>query len=248
MRSLCALLLMAVTFGAAADTTLRVVPVTSNVVPFRCGDRCRFRAAVPAGPLRLRIFRGTIAQLEKTSTDPRYVGATGCVEYYSMIIRTRNPRRPQNVLDLRFYFRPRWLNGTRDGHFVFIVEHDDNPNGPELEERPPTLRLPTNLVKQYFRSGIDITIQAPVYAGARAAAPAYGGRGGETAAMMAPADAGDSADLAATVRPAPPRPTPTTAAANDCNQVQFENTAIPIRRADGKLRREDPLQLADQRR
>jgi len=227
MRFLGSLFLAVVTFGAAADSILRVVPVSGTPAPFRCGDRCKFRADVPAGPLRLRIFRGTITELARTGLDPRFVGATGCVEYYSTIIRTRHPRRPQNVLDLRFYFRPKWLNGNRDGHFVFVVEHDDNPDGLEVEERPPTLRLPANAVAKYFRSGLDVTIKAPIYATAAARPAARSGR--ETAAMMM-ADGGS--ELGESVRPAPPRTVPVTAAANDCLNPQFDDgNPVIIRRA-----------------
>jgi len=249
MRIAVALLsFIAVAFSTLGDTVLRVVPVSGSPAPFRCGDRCKFRADVPQGPLRLRIFRGTISQLAGTGTDPRYVGATGCVEYFSTIIRTRQPRRPQNVLDLRFYFRPTWLNHDRDGQFVFVVEHDDNPGGPEVEERAPMLRLPANQVTKYFRSGIDVTIRAPVYA--RRSTPT----GRETAGMaMAMPDEGGSS-IAETVRPiardgVPPR----TAASNDCTNVQVDSgDPVVIRRADGRSAHDpsahDPLQLADQRR
>jgi hypothetical protein len=244
--------LIAVLFAlnAAADTPLRVVPVSSATpVPFRCGDRCKFRAdLVPATPLRLRIFRGTKSELMSTGMDPRYVGVTGCVEYFSTIIRAPFPRRPQNVLDLRFYFRTTWLNGNRDGQFVFVVERDDQPNGPQLEERPPMLRLPASLVAQYFRAGVDITVRAPTFV----AAPATRSRatsGHETAAMMA--DGGSARDSAGSDRAlAAVRTIPTTAAENDCLTVQFDQQPVTIQhRADEKkLRRKDPLQLADQRR
>jgi len=211
--------------SAFADSTICVVPVSGSPTPFRCGDRCKFRADVPQGPLRLRIFRGKIEELASTGTDPRYVGVTGCVEYFSTIIRTRQSRRPQNVLDLRFYFRPTWLNRDRDGHFVFVVEHDDNPDGPQVEERAPMLRLPASLVAKYFRSGIDVTIRAPMYASARAAAERPTGA---RAAMALPEDGmGIARDSA--VRPAPP----VTSAANDCMTLQFDGgEPVLIRRAD----------------
>ncbi|HJQ40759.1 MAG TPA: hypothetical protein VKB93_26775 [Thermoanaerobaculia bacterium] len=241
-----------VALNAGADTALRVVPVSTGApVPFRCGDRCKFRAdLVPATPLRLRIFRGTKAELINTGVDARYVNnVTGCVEYFSTIIRAPFPRRPQNVLDLRFYFRTSWLNGNRDGQFVFVVERDDQPNGPQLEEHPPTLRLPARLVGQYFRAGVDVTVKAPTFA--TAAAPATRSRarnGHETAAMMAD-DGGSSGGETATAMVAV-RTTPTTAAGNDCLTVQFDQQPVTIQhRADEKkLRRKDPLQLADQRR
>ncbi len=234
--------------NAAAETPLRVVPVSGTPVPFRCGDRCKFRAdLVPATPLRLRIFRGTKSELMSTGVDPRYVGVTGCVEYFSTIIRAPFPRRPQNVLDLRFYFRTSWLNGNRDGQFVFVVERDDQPNGPQLEERPPMLRLPARFVAQYFRAGVDVTVKAPTFV----AAPATRSRarnGHETAAMMT--DGGsentgrDQPTAVAVVR------TPTTAAENDCLTVQFDQQPVTIQHhaEEKKLRRKDPLQLADQRR
>ena len=246
MRIFAMLLFAAVSLGAAADTTLRVVPVSGAPAPFRCGDRCKFRAdQVPAMPLRLRIFRGTKTQLMNTGVDPRYVNTvTGCVEYFSTIIRAPVPRRPQNVLDLRFYFRTSWLNGNRDGQFVFVVERDDQPNGPQLEEHPPALRLPAQLVAQYFRAGVDITVKAPTFA----PAPMTRSRarnGHETAAMMA--DDGGSLGETAMVAP---RAIPTTAAANDCLSVQFDQQPVTIqhRAENRKLRRKDPLQLADQRR
>jgi hypothetical protein len=228
-------------FALLGDSAIRVVPVSGTATPFRCGDRCKFRANVPAGPLRLRIFRGTINDLAKTGTDVRYVGVTGCVEYYSTIIRTRHPRRPQNVLDLRFYFRPKWLNGKVDGHFVFVVEHDDDPDGPEVEERPPLLRLPAGLAAKYFRSGLDVTIRAPIYATAATRAHT----GGETAAMMMP-DEGPAGE--SVVRPAPrPPSTPVTAAENDCLNVQFDGgDPVLIRRAAGRDEKKTkaPVRLA----
>jgi hypothetical protein len=228
MRFIGPLFIAAFALAAAADAPLHVVPVSGTPAPFRCGDRCKFRADVPAGPLRLRIFRGTVNELAGTGHDPRYVGATGCVEYFSTIIRTRTPRRPQNMLDLRFYFRPKWLSGNRDGHFVFVVEHDDNPNGPEVEERPPMLRLPSGLVAKYFRSGVDIVIRAPLYATAAPATRAAMGR--ETAAMTLD----DDSSIETTVRTIP-RVVAPTAAANDCTNVQFdEGQPVVIRRAEDR--------------
>jgi hypothetical protein len=242
MRTLYTSLALLFTLGLAADTTLRVVPVSGNSAQFRCGDRCKFRADVPTGPLRLRIFRGSISELASTGSDARYVGSTGCVEFYSTIVRPRNPRRPANVLDLRFYFRPKWLNGKRDGHFVFIVEHDDQPDGPEVEERPPTLRLPASLVPRYFQSGVNVTVVAPTFTPVIVFdTAARNGHRGETAAMAN----GHS------VIPARSGPPPLTAAANDCLNLEFDSgDPVLIRRADGRepSARVDPLQLADQRR
>ena len=249
-RLLCSIAVL-FALSAGADTALRVVPVSGAPASFRCGDRCKFRAdLVPAAPLRLRIFRGTKAELMNTGVDPRYVGTTGCVEYFSTIIRAPFPRRPQNVLDLRFYFRTSWLNGNRDGQFVFVVERDDQPNGPQLEERPPMLRLPAQFVAQYFRAGVDVTVKAPTFAAAAPATRSRARNGHETAAMMADGGgaessrAGQPAAAVAVVR------TPTTAAENDCLTVQFDSQPVTIQhRADEKkLRRKDPLQLADQRR
>jgi hypothetical protein len=202
---------------------------------------------VPATPLRLRIFRGTKEELMSTGTDRRYVGVTGCVEYFSTIIRAPFPRRPQNVLDLRFYFKTTWLNGNRDGQFVFVVERDDQPNGPQLEERPPMLRLPAQLVAQYFRAGVNVTVRAPTFAAVppKKVAPT----GHETAAMMADDGGSESTRRDQPAAFAAVR-TATTAAENDCLTVQFDQQPVTIQhRADGKkLRRKDPLQLADQRR
>src|SRR5687767_6154382 len=92
---------------AFADSVIRVVRAAgSSAQMFKCGERCRFRVNAPQVPLRLRVFRGTKSELSRTGTDRRYVNVTGCVEYSSMIIRAQEPPRRQNVLDLRFFFKP----------------------------------------------------------------------------------------------------------------------------------------------
>jgi len=216
----------AVAANAFADSVIRVVRATSSSTQaFKCGERCRFRANAPQVPLRLRVFRGTKAKLSRTGTDPRYVNVTGCVEYSSMIVRAQDPPRRQNVLDLRFFFKPHWLSGQYDGEFVFVIEYDDNPRGPRIEEKPARLRLAANMTDEYFGSGIDVTIKAPLHARVRLAAaqpPEL-----ESVMMAMPDDE---------LPPPPPLPAPEpvrTLASNDCASVRIDpGPPVLIQRTD----------------
>ena len=158
-------IISAVGTAAMANDVVKVVPLQRAAAVFKCGDRCQFRGAVPSTPLRLRIFRGTIAELADLGDDPRYASG-GCVELYSTIVRPRRSRGAQPLLNLNFYFRPpAWLAADgSNGRFVFVLEHDDRPNGPEIEAKPPNLRLAVAIVGLYFRSGVDVTIVPPVHA------------------------------------------------------------------------------------
>ena len=226
-------MLAACSTAAFADSVIRVVRAAASPAQmFKCGERCRFRANAPLVPLRLRVFRGTKAELSRTGNDPRYVNATGCVEYSSMIIRPQNPRRPQNVLDLRFFFKPKWLNGEYDGQFVFVIEYDDQPNSTvTVEENPPKLRLAANMTDDYFGSGIDVTIRAPLYASARMSRTTRArSRSGSEPAMMTEIDA------LPIERRMPGAPIPVrTVASNDCISVQIDPGApILIQRTDAR--------------
>lgn len=158
-----AAVLLALLATAASAEVISVVRLTPEGQPlFNCGDRCKFRGELPKEPLRLRIIRGTKAQLTAVGNDPRYSPA-GCIELYSTIVRPRRSRRTGALLDLKFYFNPGWLaaNG-RNGQYVFIVERDTVRNGPEVE-RTSMLRLPAGpQAAAYFGAGIDVTVLAPV--------------------------------------------------------------------------------------
>jgi hypothetical protein len=243
MRKIVYAVIMLSTLGAFADTTHRVVPVSGTPPSFRCGDRCKFHADVPVVPLRVRVFRGTIGALAGTGRN-----VPGCIEFDSSIFRARNPRRLQKVIDLNFFFQRNWLTGNGDARYVFIVEHDDHPNGPEWERRAPKLRLPASQVAQNFRSGIDVILQSPTFAAAaRRSQPS----GGETAhmAMAMPEETGEQP----IARDGAPRTmavmAPRTTASNDCVSLQFdEGEPVVIRRAERRRLPDDPLKLADQRR
>ena len=232
------LVLFAVALSASGEDLVRVVRVddSDDSPSFRCGERCKFKAAVPDAPVRLRVFRGTSAQLGRFGNDPR-VATGGCVEYNSQIIRPRYPRRPANVIDLRFYFRNTWLRakGTQDGQFVFVVELDDRPNGPVVEN-PPPLRLPASLTDDYFEAGVDVRVRAPIYARTMNAAPpppppslAYTTSATTTTASDAP--------VLLPTRSTPGNPQGDTAR-NDCVDIQFTGNPVVIQRADAGPRKD----------
>ena len=182
------LLLLPMAFAAAllsAETPIQVYKVqSSQPQSFACGDRCRFRAPVPAGAVRLRIFRGRVRELASAARNVRFVDR-GCVQFRSTIIR---PQRYKDLIDLKFYFTRQWLQGdTVDGSYTFVIERDDAPPGaPKVEENK--IRLATDVIDQYFDNGINVTVRAPLH---RARGGVLGARPGARevrpamAAMMA---------------------------------------------------------------
>jgi hypothetical protein len=219
------LLLLPLAFAAAvsAEAPIQVYKVQSSQShSFACGDRCKFRAAVPAGPVRLRIFRGRASELSSAARNVRFVDR-GCVQYRSTIIR---PQRYKDLIDLKFYFTRQWLRGEFvDGIYTFIIERDDAPAGaPPVEENK--LRLSTAVVDQYFTNGINVTVRAPLHratgsqlrahAGGREARPAR-------AAMMADDElAGATALEASGFQDAPVLP------AEPCADVSFIGGSAPV--------------------
>jgi hypothetical protein len=247
-----ALLLVVVLLTSAAGAeVIRVVPldVSDNAV-FSCGDRCKFRGSLPNEPLRVRIIRGTVAELAAMTNDRRYAAA-GCIELYSTLVRPRRSRRTADLLDLKFYFSTHWLAlGGANGQFVFIVERDDNPEGADIE-RTSMLRLPAGPEgARYFRAGVDVAVRAPVnvassggfwtrlFGRSASASPAMA-----TAAMTMGTTAGSEPETIA--EPAPPLTAamPHATAAANCVDVQIGGQSIPIRRADAPPRK-GPVRVA----
>lgn len=235
-RALVAFLFAASALTAAAEV-IRVVPLEPDNPPlFKCGDRCKFRGDVPDAPIRLRIIRGNVEHLSRLSNHPGYVAA-GCVEFYSTVIRPRRPRRRSQLVDLQFYFKPTWLaaNG-RDGEFVFIIERDDRPGGPQIE-RSSMLRVPAGrLGEAYFRAGVNVTVLAPVnqrgFGGPKKSRPAMAAMSREPAGGSAPVPR-DMPAMMAMAEPPTAAPMPVRA---DCVDIVLEDDPIFFQRADAPPR------------
>lgn len=231
-RALAAFLFAACAIPGAAEV-IRVVPLEPDNPPlFKCGDRCKFRGDVPDAPIRLRIIRGNVEHLSRLSNHPGYVAA-GCVEFYSTVIRPRRPRRKSQLVDLQFYFKPTWLaaNG-RDGEFVFIIERDDRPNGPQIE-RSSMLRVPAGRQGEaYFRAGVNVTVLAPVnqrrVTKAKKSRPAMAAMSREAFGGSAP---GVALDMPTMAMAEPPSAAPMPVRA-DCADIVLEDDPILFRRAD----------------
>jgi len=214
------LLFVLVSAIAVSGDPIHVIPLRRASAIFKCGDRCQFRGSVPATPLRLRIFRGTINQLAGIADDPRYHSA-GCVEFYSTIIRPRRSGGSRPLLNLNFYFKPpAWLaSDGSNGRFVFVLERDDHPNGPDVEPRPVNLRLSITELSQYFRSGVDVTVVPPVHTRPSRTRSRTASDEGALAATLGPAR--DAPPATVTDTPVAVHPTPPQAAGN-CNDLRFD--------------------------
>jgi hypothetical protein len=149
---------------------------------FDFGERCSFETTIPSEvPVRLRVIRGTRRSLISFGNSRHNVRA-GCIPYRSLVIR---PERDGNELDLRFYLDEYWLSPDtrRNGQFVFIVERDDDPDGPFWE--PEMFLLPADATKvaAYFSAGVDVTVTKPRHVTIR-----RGSRGSATSASYAPSN------------------------------------------------------------
>jgi hypothetical protein len=241
------MLLVAILFTTAAGAELiRVVPLAaSDDAVFNCGDRCKFRGALPKEPLRVRIIRGTKAELERVMNDPRYAAA-GCIELYSTLVRPRRSQRAADLLDLKFYFSTDWLaSGGANGQYVFVVERDDEPDGPAID-RTTRLRLPAGREgAKYFRAGVDVGVRAPVHTPQRKGfwAVLFGGAAAP-AALMIPAGRARPARAArpdemtmAMAEPEPvseaalPAAAPRPTAAANCIDLQIDPQPVRFRSA-----------------
>lgn len=235
------LLLLVFLFPPAAGAeVLRVVRLDLlDSAVFRCGDRCKFRGPLPNEPLRVRIIRGTVAELAAMANNRRYAAA-GCIELYSTVIRPRRSRRTADLLDLKFYFSTRWLaSPNANGEYVFIVERDTTPDGPDIE-RTSMLRLPTGAPgAAYFRAGIDVAVRAPTNtrkSGGGLLAILFGSASKAAATMTTMSAMDDSPeapvagadDVALPLTEAMPR---ATASAN-CVDVLIDPAPVSFRRAD----------------
>jgi hypothetical protein len=230
MKRTAMILLMLAAVQLSASEVIHVIAIPNGGSIFKCGDRCRFRGEVPAA-VRLRIFRGTIADLAKLGDAPGNRHA-GCIEFDTTIVRPRRSRFDASVLDLNFFFKQNWLAAPNEnGNYVFVVERDDHPTGPAIQ-RGVTLRLPSLMTHSYFEAGSNVTVLAPMnHRPSRIRSSPGRNTGGEQAAMTM-SDSGESL----TTSPAAPVP-----AANrqDCVDVQIEtngNTILRSAEADGSVR------------
>jgi hypothetical protein len=239
IRRALAVFLFAACAVPATAQVIRVVPLEPDNPPlFKCGDRCKFRGDVPDAPIRLRIIRGNVEHLARLSNHPGYVAA-GCVEFLSTVVRPRRSRRRSQLVDLQFYFKPTWLaaNG-RDGEFVFIIERDDRPDGPQIE-RSSMLRVPAGrLGEAYFRAGVNVTVLAPL--NQRTFGTTKKKKSRPATAAMSREPAGGSVlamavDVPTSV-PEPPSAAPMPVRA-DCADIVVEDDAIFFQRADAPPRR-----------
>lgn len=143
-----------------AEEQIRVIPMPANSrATFEFGGVCSFErtsAPLPDEPLRVRIIRGTRDSLKRWGSDRMNV-RNACVEYYSVVVRPRT--RSTEQLDLDLFVGTGWLDGENDGHFVFVVEADDQPGADRIEYRK--FRLRPERVTQYFDAGQEVTVRAP---------------------------------------------------------------------------------------
>jgi hypothetical protein len=238
------LLFVLVSAIAVSGDPIHVIPLRRASAIFKCGDRCQFRGSVPATPLRLRIFRGTINQLAGIADDPRYHSA-GCVEFYSTIIRPRRSGGSRPLLNLNFYFKPpAWLaSDGSNGRFVFVLERDDHPNGPDVEPLPVNLKLSISQMSQYFRSGVDVTVVPPVHSRPTRTRSRTASDAPATATFESgpPRDAPAAAvTTQVAMRPTPPQ------AADNCNDLLFDQ-AQPVLFERAGLTMKTPTQLSSAR-
>jgi hypothetical protein len=212
------MLLILFAVEVSANDVIHVIAVPNGSSVFKCGDRCRFRGEVPPA-VRLRIFRGTIAELAELGDAPGNRRA-GCIEFDTTIVRPRRSRFDPKVIDLNFFFKQNWLAApNRNGNYVFVVERDDHPNGPAIQ-RGVTLRLPSLMTHHYFEAGSNVTVLAPT--NRRPSRIRSSGRpsvGGEQAAMMIAAD-----DESRTTQPLASVATDR----DDCVDVQVETNGNTI--------------------
>jgi hypothetical protein len=161
-RGFAVLVLMAFSIVAAADDgeRIRVIPMAGPGATFTFGDICKFDSVttpLPDEPVRVRIIRGTREYLERYGTNG--LNLTGaCVDYYSIVVRPI--RAASGRLDLNIAVGQGWLDGANDGHFVFVLEADDDPGASRIEYRK--LRLAPELTDDYFGDGKEVTVRAPV--------------------------------------------------------------------------------------
>lgn len=162
LRAFAVLVLMAFSIVAAADDgeRIRVIPMDGPAASFSFRDICRFDAVttpLPAEPVRVRIIRGTRDFLKRYGRNG--LNLTGaCVDYYSIVVRPISAQSGR--LDLNIALGQGWLDGANDGHFVVVLEADDDPGAPRIEYRK--LRLAPELTDDYFNDGKEVTVRAPV--------------------------------------------------------------------------------------
>ena len=160
----------------AQPENIRVIPVGGETARFDFGDLCTFEPTntpFPNEPLRVRIIRGTRENLVRYGRNRMNV-RNACIEYSTMVVRPRITGAGR--LDLNFYLRHSFLDGDRDGHFMFILEADDRPSAPRVEYRK--LRLAPEQTDTYFDAGKEVTVRAPFERVVRPPAAANGGGGG----------------------------------------------------------------------
>ncbi|MEO8380350.1 MAG: hypothetical protein ABI779_11855 [Acidobacteriota bacterium] len=230
--------------ASAGAEVIRVVPLDlSDNAVFSCGDRCKFRGSLPTGPLRVRIIRGSVSELSAIASDRRYAAA-GCIELYSTIVRPRRSRRTADLLDLKFYFNTRWLaSGGSNGQFVFIVEHDSDPNGPAIE-KTAMLRLPAGpRGAAYFRAGVDVAVRTPMNVPGRQGflVKLFRSTAKASASMTTTRLAAESSP--ATEDTPLPAAMPRATSPANCVDLQIEQPPVIFRRADA-VPRKRPVHVA----
>ncbi len=176
LRAITTLVLIVLSSSAFAQVeNIRVIPVGGETARFDFGDLCSFEPAntpLPNEPLRMRIIRGTRENLVRYGRNRMHI-RNACIEYNSMVVRPRITRGGR--LDLNFYLRNSFLDGDRDGHFMFILEADDRPSAPRVEYRK--LRLAPEQTDAYFDAGKEVTVRAPFERADEMPASANGGGG-----------------------------------------------------------------------
>lgn len=151
------------TFSAsAAEKVFRVIPVQqTSSSQFSCGQYCKLRAPLPKGPVRVRIFRGSREELADLAQHRGNIAA-GCIEFRTVVVRPRRLYGSMLHTDLPMV-QPGWLaRDGKDGHFSFVLEEDDDPDGRAVDG-DSRIRLSTSIVRAYFlRNAGEFTVLAKV--------------------------------------------------------------------------------------
>jgi hypothetical protein len=147
----------------AQSQSIDVLPVSSIDAPltFDYGKKCVLRAKF-SDTVQIRIFRGSVADLVALSRNSHAAGRA-CMHLPSLVV---TPARWRDLLNLRFYFNPDWLDadGSRDATFLFVFEKSaPAPLGAPIS-KSETIDLPVSEAgAQYFESGIQVTVRAPTF-------------------------------------------------------------------------------------
>src|SRR5256885_17077626 len=155
MRQLLPFLVLTLLTGSSIADTIDVLPsvLADPTLIFDSGTKCVLRGNL-TDTVRVRIFRGSKKELVDLARDPLYSSA-GCLHVPSLVV---TPTRWRQLINLRFYFNPDWLDdqGTRDAKFVFVFEKAPPALPGAALYQSEAIDLPVSgAAATYFNSGIE---------------------------------------------------------------------------------------------